>query len=990
MRVKKCPKKIVVVELEHNSSTDESAASDATSVGRVASAGVRKYERDDDEMPALHPEVVPKGESPVDKVLADVSSIHSTLSSRDRLRLKRRRDVHMEEAEFLKCIANGFPGIQLRNRHTIIEAIKSELVQPAAKRRKKEFVKRIRPSGTQDATRKTGRPGRLRKNKEDDKLQQSVMNILKEAQQKMTKKVADDILKQRVEFGKLWGSRLRKPPAVQSDVEKGQSAPPVRTNVVEKKSFTRRTKILEKNTHCKKQVRPQKHPAKSPGVTLTTDAALIFRERSHRTVKPVERYGVALEQRQARKRKKVARVEDVKEKKKTGPKKPFRKAQDNLAKEVPQKRQKVSANEKFPSSHAARLPRQCRKDCAAHEDTVVDERSVDKGTMDKTLVSGGVGDGLGTGGEDLNFETDVAAAVIWKKESPRKRAPTTTLPTRKAGCSIAKTAVVPQRKITLDRRENIASMQREKVFLAKAQEREAKRAAREAKRQMKLEEQQKKREARRLKKELREKLVKERRERREAERKKLEEERLARKKKKKGTTGALKIVEEAQKVYISSPCDDVVPIADLSFCYRIFVSGKVFLNRWLILDEIPSHRYGVAAYLVVENTEEKTQGILYAQDVNNPFAGLPEEVYFLQTQSERNRSYMFQTVIDAHFISATAQSPTFFYYVVILRESASLKDIWTHYPEPTKESGEKKAWSPGTVGRLASDILSIIEVAYEAGYTFRNIDMSHFHLDVRTRRLYLDNAIEVVVSTELKELRLTNGEYVSHNYWRGCVEYAPLSWHQRGRESIMRVADCAEVLFYMMVDMLGLLTWRGLDDRQIMVCKEGFVEQNRKKLPVPLIDYWKVVRRAQAIDTSKFRRQDDYLLLDGMRGGATVSVLDFRTLFMRLLTMYKVFGGVLDEDTPYDFEVVDDPTKRSPDQQRLVELFQEAEFLRYKLEVLKADYDALMTRKEFVKRNAAQTKRERALAMQHRHDPKDHVQNRRDAGDFSSEESDDE
>ncbi|KIH45047.1 hypothetical protein ANCDUO_24918, partial [Ancylostoma duodenale] len=211
---------------------------------------------------------------------------------------------------------------------------------------------------------------------------------------------------------------------------------------------------------------------------------------------------------------------------------------DNLAKEVPQKRQKVSANEKFPSSHAARLPRQCRKDCAAHEDTVVDERSVDKGTVDKTLVSGGVGDGLGTGGEDLNFETDVAAAVIRKKESPRKRAPTTTLPTRKAGCSIAKTAVVPQRKIALDRRENIASMQREKVFLAKEQEREAKRAAREAKRQMKLEEQQKKREARRLKKELREKLVKERRERREAERKKLEEERLARKKKKKGTTGA--------------------------------------------------------------------------------------------------------------------------------------------------------------------------------------------------------------------------------------------------------------------------------------------------------------------------------------------------------------------------------------------------------------------------------------------------------------------
>lgn len=31
----------------------------------------------------------------------------------------------------------------------------------------------------------------------------------------------------------------------------------------------------------------------------------------------------------------------------------------------------------------------------------------------------------------------------------------------------------------------------------------------------------------------------------------------------------------------------------------------------------------------------------------------------------------------------------------------------------------------------------------------------------------------------------------------------------------MRVADCAEVLFYMMVDMLGLLTWRGLADHRV-------------------------------------------------------------------------------------------------------------------------------------------------------------------------------
>ena len=34
-------------------------------------------------------------------------------------------------------------------------------------------------------------------------------------------------------------------------------------------------------------------------------------------------------------------------------------------------------------------------------------------------------------------------------------------------------------------------------------------------------------------------------------------------------------------------------------------------------------------------------------------------------------------------------------------------------------------------------------------------------------------------------------------------------------ESIMRVADCAEVLLYMMIDMLGLLSWRGLNNHRV-------------------------------------------------------------------------------------------------------------------------------------------------------------------------------
>ncbi|CAJ0593489.1 unnamed protein product [Cylicocyclus nassatus] len=496
--------------------------------------------------------------------------------------------------------------------------------------------------------------------------------------------------------------------------------------------------------------------------------------------------------------------------------------------------------------------------------------------------------------------------------------------------------------------------------------REEKRIARELKRRVKLEELERKREARRLKREMKEKLTRERRERRVTERQKREEERLASLRKEGETVRKTETNEEIKKLYVPDVDDESQSIHDMSFCYGTFPTGKIFNGKWLVLEEIFPNRHGVAAYYVVENDEHKIEGILYAQDMSNSFAHLPEEVYFLQTQSDNGRSYLFQTVIDCQLVSAP-DHPDFFYCVFISRKSASLADLWNRYPKEhlfKKEGEANKAWSLGTVGRLAADILSIIEATYEAGYTFRSIDLSHFRLDLRTRRLFLENASEVVVSTELTDLRLRNGEHVCHNYWQGCLEYAPLSLHHKGRESIMRAADCAEVLFYIILDLLGLLTWRGLDESQTAKCKEEFMTQNRKKVPAPLYDYWKIVQNAQAIDASKLRRQDDYLLLDGVRGGATVSVLDFRKLAARLVTVYEVFGGVVDESAPYDFEVVDDPAEKTCEQQREDSLVQRKEFLKHKQDVLGAQDDAMTMREELGKRSEAQTERERAEAMQ--------------------------
>ncbi|KAK6019314.1 hypothetical protein OSTOST_15057, partial [Ostertagia ostertagi] len=160
--------------------------------------------------------------------------------------------------------------------------------------------------------------------------------------------------------------------------------------------------------------------------------------------------------------------------------------------------------------------------------------------------------------------------------------------------------------------------------LAKAKERELKKAAKLERRQQKLEEQERKRRERLLRKEMKEKLLQQKREWREEEKRK----RLARE--------------------LQSMCK------------------KRKLDSYLILDEVPSHRYGVIAYLVVEQSEAATQCVLYAQLADSSFASLPEEMYFVQIQSEKNRSSMFQTIVDARFIDASPQSPPFFYAIVLL------------------------------------------------------------------------------------------------------------------------------------------------------------------------------------------------------------------------------------------------------------------------------------------------------------------------------------
>uniref|UniRef100_A0A158PA90 ULP_PROTEASE domain-containing protein n=1 Tax=Angiostrongylus cantonensis TaxID=6313 RepID=A0A158PA90_ANGCA len=453
----------------------------------------------------------------------------------------------------------------------------------------------------------------------------------------------------------------------------------------------------------------------------------------------------------------------------------------------------------------------------------------------------------------------------------------------------------PQKAKYAHSMEFLAKQERKRVEreALKERNRELRKAYKDAKRKKKLEEKERKETERLKRKEMKEML------------------RQQRRGKAKDLVAKQASLENAENVplpviCVEDTCAVVCPVIDLSIFWKIFIVGKIFLDRWMILDEFQTHRNGVVAYFVVEHSEAAIQGILYAQLADAPFSTLPEEMYFVQTQSERNRSAMFNTVFDARFISATDHWPSFFYAVVLMRESASLHDLWVNRNKSPIGNDKKKAWSLGTVGRLAVDIL------------------------------------EAVVSTELKDISLP-GDSISHSHWLGTAEYAPLCWHRNGNKSIMGVADCAEVLLYMILDMTGFLPWRGLHKDLIQRYKEQF---DKSSLPAPLSEYWDIVRRAQAVDVSKFQRQDGYYLLNGNRGYATCSVLDFRALFTKLRALYKIFGGITEEDAPYDYEIIVDLHSLEHD----------------KREMEKAECESWMIRRQFAERIVAQTKREQATA----------------------------
>ncbi|KJH51175.1 hypothetical protein DICVIV_02637 [Dictyocaulus viviparus] len=208
---------------------------------------------------------------------------------------------------------------------------------------------------------------------------------------------------------------------------------------------------------------------------------------------------------------------------------------------------------------------------------------------------------------------------------------------------------------------------------------------------------------------------------------------------------------------------------------------------------------------------------------------------------------------------------------------------------------------------------------------------------------------------------MTSGDVLLHNYWRGCAEYAPLSWHENGNKSIMRLTDCVEVLMYIILDMTGFLIWRGLHKDLIRRHKEHL---DIKALPPPLADYWCRVRRAHKFHSREFTRQNGYMLLNGLRGGATYSFLDFRALMKLMRALYTVFGDVV-EQSPYDYEIWVEPYMWGADQAPCAELAIEKEQRRYRSLAVKANYESRMVRDEFIRRISAQTEWEQAATLSH-------------------------
>uniref|UniRef100_A0A0M3ID08 Protein kinase domain-containing protein n=1 Tax=Ascaris lumbricoides TaxID=6252 RepID=A0A0M3ID08_ASCLU len=289
-------------------------------------------------------------------------------------------------------------------------------------------------------------------------------------------------------------------------------------------------------------------------------------------------------------------------------------------------------------------------------------------------------------------------------------------------------------------------------------------------------------------------------------------------------------------------------------------TDEIFDHRFRIYERIGWDDRVGATYFGLDEKENK-EVILRIDRNDNALSVVKMEAVFLR-EAEKHHLWIFFEQVHSQAIYQQ-----FCYLAIYHRDGPSLTDC-TNYMKDHR-------FSHGTAGRLAYDILNILEAIHKLGYLLRSMHPSMFYLDVNSRHLFLFDRTTIQVDAD--QLQIPEA-----NRWVGGPQYAPLAYHRGG--SIKR-RDELESLFYLLIEMVtGSLPWDSARADQIEDIKQKCIQQGVLLVGLP----------------HEYARLQDHIM-------KIREEINYQFIGSLLKKIYQELGGVHDLDENFDFER--DPTE---------------------------------------------------------------------------------
>ncbi|GMR61364.1 hypothetical protein PMAYCL1PPCAC_31559, partial [Pristionchus mayeri] len=287
---------------------------------------------------------------------------------------------------------------------------------------------------------------------------------------------------------------------------------------------------------------------------------------------------------------------------------------------------------------------------------------------------------------------------------------------------------------------------------------------------------------------------------------------------------------------------DVTP-KDLDINKLRFKKGSFFIGLYKIIHLISIDESKGATYVVYRNKYELILRVNFIQ--RDDMEQLNTELKFLEMMELNSAQHFFSTIFDLGYVNKH-QADGVQYYAYIYRGGPTI--------ERCHSICDRKV-SPGSLDRIAGQIVKIFEQLCGHGYRLLSFSLEDFNIDARSRNVYLSNHTDIVKVYDREEtVDVTDPTERRRTAWEGSLDFAPIKWHQLEDAHMMSERDTVESLIYMLIYMhKGALPWSHGGDKLSM--KMDHSEMGREgalinDLPPSLKCLWVLIRSSDASDVN--------------------------------------------------------------------------------------------------------------------------------------------